>query len=263
MSRSLLARITPAPAKRAHERAGRALHLRRIDALNRRFAAEHGLEVRRGPFAGLRYPDALVAGHGDLVAKLVGTYELELAPVLEAWIGHGVERFVDVGAAEGFYAVGMAVASPATRVVAFELDPAARAQLAVLAEHNGVGDRVEIRGACTPAELAALRGDGVAVLSDCEGGEAALLDPVAAPALTRWPLLVELHEFVVPGVTETLRRRFAPTHDVELIDGRPRDGERPPELRGVGERDRARLLGERRPGPMQWMRLRPREPADA
>ncbi len=257
MSRSLLARATPTPAKRVHERASRAVHLRRVNALNRRFVAEHGLEVRRGPFAGLRYPGALVADHGDLVAKLVGTYELELAPVVASWVGR-IALLVDVGAAEGFYAVGMAVASPGTRVVAYEADPAAREQLRLLAEHNGVADRVELRGACTPGELAALpAGAGTALLSDCEGCEATLLDPAAAPPLTGWPLLVELHDRIVPGVTATIRRRFAPTHDVELIPTRPRAGEDPPELADLHPRDRLRLIGERRAGPMQWAWLRP------
>jgi hypothetical protein len=260
MTTAALRRLVPTPAKRAHERAGRAVHLRRVNALNRRVTAEHGLEVRRGPFAGLRYPEALVADHGDLVAKLVGSYELELAPVLASWVGR-VGTLVDVGAAEGFYAVGMAVASPGTRVVAFEADPAAREQCRLLAEHNGVAGRVELRGEATAAELAALDGDGVAVLCDCEGCEVELLDPAVVPALRRRTLLVELHDFAVAGATETIRARFAPTHDVELIEGRGRDGVRPPELAGLPDRDRLRLLGERRPGPMRWAWLRPREQA--
>lgn len=65
-----------------------------------------GLTVRRGPFAGLRYPSHDAVG-SSLWPKLLGSYEAELAPTFEALCATPYRTVVDVGAAEGYYAVGL------------------------------------------------------------------------------------------------------------------------------------------------------------
>jgi len=165
---------------------------------------------------------------------------------------------VDVGAAEGFYAAGFAHAMPGTCVHAYDIDPLAREHCAALAALNGVGDRVLVRGECTPAALGALPHDGVALLSDCEGYERILLDPGAQPKLRGWHILVELHEFLDPTITDDLLARFRETHDVELIEERRHRGDGIPELEFLGAKERAVLLSERRPARMRWAAMRPR-----
>ena len=253
-----MTRLVPSWAKRRHERWQTRRFLRTANDLNARYEQRHGLEVRRGPFAGLRYPPELLRDSGDAVAKLAGTYELELHPVFERWIDDGVEHLVDVGASEGFYAVGFAVASPGTTVLAYDIDAEARERCVRLAERNGVADRVRVAGECTHDVLAGLPADGVALLVDCEGCERDLLDPAAAPVLRGWPILVELHDFIDPAISATILERFAATHDVEIVDGRSRERVAPPELDFMTPRERALALGERRPGPMRWADLTPR-----
>jgi hypothetical protein len=97
----------------------------------------------------------------------------------------------------------------------------------------------------------------VALLADCEGYERTLLDPAAAPNLRGWSILVELHEFLDPGITQLLRERFESTHSIELIEGVSRDGSDIPELAALPNAVREKLLGENRPGPMRWMALEP------
>jgi hypothetical protein len=88
-----------------------------------------------------------------------------------------------------------------------------------MAQINGVGDRITIRGRCTPAALTAdLAEPGrIAVVCDVEGGEAELLDPAAVPGLARATLIVELHEFARPGIAELTTTRLQPTHHVQRI----------------------------------------------
>ncbi len=223
-----------------------------------RYLAGHGRSVRHGPLAGLVYPPAL-DGTGDLVAKLLGSYELELREELARWVVAGHPHVVDVGCAEGYYAVGLARAMPGTTVHAFDIDAGARERCAALAAANGVQDRVVLGGMCTPQTLqAAFPERGVALLSDCEGYERVLLDPAAAPVLAGWHILVELHEFLDPDITQAIVARFAPTHDVEVIPGRARDGAAVPELGAFRPAERAALLDEHRPAAMRWAALRPR-----
>jgi hypothetical protein len=44
-----------------------------------------------------------------------------------------------------------------------------------------------------------------------------LLDPVAVPQLISTDILVELHEFIKPGVTRTIFSRFCDTHSVTFF----------------------------------------------
>jgi hypothetical protein len=130
-----------------------------------------------------------------------------------------------------------------------------------MAEHNGVADRVLVRGPCSHDVLNALPGD-VSLLLDCEGCELELLRPDLVPALRRWPIIVELHDFVDPSITATIVERFSPTHDVEIVPGTGRDPATVPELAALDPRVGAAVLSEFRPAAMRWGVLTPLETAN-
>lgn len=257
--RALAARLTPAPVKRAHQRWLDVRFTRLVEEPTRTVVGRHGLTVSRGPFAGMRYLEGIESWSSDLVAKLTGEYERELHPAIAEWVGAAPEHVVDVGCAEGFYAVGLARAIPGAVVHAHDADPRARDACARLAAHNGVSERVRVGGACSSETLAALPDTGVVLLVDCEGCEGRLLDPQAAPVLRGWPIVAELHEFLDPRIAQTIAGRFEPTHEVELVAQQPRDPGKLPELEGIPPRSAAALLSERRPAAMRWAILRPRE----
>lgn len=261
VARRIAAAVVPDALKRRHERWTTDRYLAAVRGPTEEYVRRNGLSVRHGPFAGLEYLPDGQSWSDDLVAKLAGTYEQELQPVVGEWIAAGHAHVVDVGCAEGYYAAGFALAMPGTRVHAFDIEPAARERCAAMAAHNGLGERLTVGAACTPETLAALPPDGVALLADCEGCERALLDPAAVPNLARWAILVELHEFLDPGIADTIAARFEPTHEVTLIDEAPRDGARIPELAFMDAAARRTVLDERRPAQMRWAAMRPRATA--
>jgi hypothetical protein len=181
--------------------------------------------VRLGPFRGMRYIDKSIGS--AYLPKLLGTYERELGHVVEAVSTRQPLLIVDVGAAEGYYAVGLALRNPQARVVAFESDIAGQAALRRMAELNDVQNRLQIMGACGPSELqSALSTHRNAhggpfetsfVVCDVEGDERRLLDPALVPSLRRALILTETHEFVCPGITDELIQRFAETHAIDCI----------------------------------------------
>jgi hypothetical protein len=256
--RERISRLVPDAAKQALDRRRSARFMAVVRPATDEHVRRHGLEVRRGPLAGLRYLPELAQTSGDLVAKLVGTYEQELRPALEDWISASPATIVDVGSAEGTYAVGLALAIPRAHVLAFDVDPAARALCRAMAELNGVADRVSVQGACTHEVLNGLPPDGVRLFLDCEGCELELLRPDLVPALRRWPIIVELHDFVDASISTTIVERFSATHDVRLVEGSDRDPAALPELAGLDGRTRAALLSEFRPAAMRWGVLTPR-----
>jgi hypothetical protein len=258
MLRTLAGRLAPQALKDALDRRATDRFLASVTPLTRSFTEQHGLTVLHGPLAGLRLSEEMVGLSGDLVAKLLGTYERELIPAFEEWIASRPAVVVDVGAAEGYYAVGLAHAMPDATVHAFDIDPAARRRCAELAALNGVQERVLVREECTPEALGQLPAQGVVVLSDCEGCERELLDPARQPLLRGWAIIVELHDFIDPSISATLRARFADSHDIELISERPVAELQPPELAHLSDAERAAVLGENRPTVMSWFHLRPR-----
>jgi hypothetical protein len=217
--------------------------------------------VRQGPFAGMRYVDNSVGS--AYLPKLLGIYERELTPCVEAICSERFSHIVDVGAAEGYYAVGLALRNRGAQIIAFEMNPGGQKCLNDMARLNAVDDRIDIRGRCETADLAAaLAGaERAAVICDVEGYEQILLDPVDVHALRLASILVEVHEFVVPGVTDELKSRFSDSHRIEHIWQQPRSRDEFP-WQTMG----ARLLpgsyldwavSEWRPERMSWLWMEP------
>ena len=116
--------------------------------------AHFGRCVQHGPFAGMKYVDQAVCS--CYAPKLVGCYEAELHDVLERAITGDYSTLIDVGCAEGYYAVGLACRLPNKKVYAFDLDPRARELCTEMAKLNGVGDQVIVGAACNTEVLSAL-----------------------------------------------------------------------------------------------------------
>jgi hypothetical protein len=174
--------------------------------------------VRTGPFTGMRY----VANAADVhihIPKLLGIYERELHASIDHACALNPSRVVNIGAAEGYYAVGMALRNPTARVIAFEMDARVRAALAEKARLNDVADRVEIRGKCEQEDLKRALADTPRplVICDVEGYESVLLGPATVPSLRRAWILVELHEFIERGISDKIRERFLATHKITDI----------------------------------------------
>lgn len=200
-------------------------------------------------------------GYGtSTLDKTLGVYESEIAPAVEAMIAFQPDVFVDAGTAEGYYLVGMSLRLPGARVVGYERIALARHLARRVARLNGVAARVEIRGSCSPEDLervlAAARRP--ALISDMDGGELACLRPDIAPALRRTLILVELHDMFVAGVSDQIRDRFAPTHDIEVFPVRTHRPEDVPAEFGLTPDEAMDCVGPQRPFENFWWLMRPR-----
>lgn len=198
---------------------------RPIGYLNRLAERRTDCRVMSGPFSGMRYVNQAVGG--AYIPKLLGIYERELIPVIEKICSLQPELVVNIGAGEGYYAVGLAMRIPGSTVVAFESEPSGRTAIGDMASMNGVLDRIKIRGECRTPDFDSVLGSSrnTIIVCDAEGAEAELLDPGKVSGLARTPVLAEMHDFVCPGVTELIKKRFGPTHEVREIwqESRSRD----------------------------------------
>lgn len=218
--------------------------------------------VLSGPFAGMRY--AMPTGERVGYPYLIGSHECELSPIVEQLCRTPLDTVVNVGAAEGYFAVGFARRNSTCKVLAFEMDPQVQQRTIEMARINAVHDRVRVLGLCDAPALAQSLADSgsTLVVMDIEGTEAVLLDPFVVPRLKEAHILVELHDFVYRGMGDLIRQRFAPTHDITEIWSRDRiPADFPPVLSAwqtrLLQRSLLRIMHEGRCGKMRWFYLRP------
>jgi hypothetical protein len=217
--------------------------------------------VQGGPFAGLILPEDVSWGEKTAALCIVGSYEEELHDCIETLVQRQPARIVNVGSAEGYYAVGFARRVPSADVWAFDVNPAAQKLVSVTAALNGVAARVHVGGLCTPADLQELIDRDTVLVIDCEGCEDGLLDLDAVPELRHATMLVELHDFIDASLGQRVLARFRTTHAATVFPARPRDPSRYPALAALPRRDRPFAVDEARPAeprPMRWAFLEPR-----
>ena len=222
-------------------------------------------KVNQGVFQGMLL-DGRSVGSVSL-AKYFGTYELELEPVFRDWSRTAFQTVVDVGAAEGYYAVGCALLWKSTNVIAFETEQEGRTLILGNAIMNHVDNRISIRGKCDPDDLnAALTGDRPQlVIMDVEGYEDELLNPLRVAALKTAHIMVEIHDFIDSDIAAKIAARFVGSHSIVEIwsrDRTPRDfaGFSNSVFRWFLWPYLKQFADEGRPGPMRWLVMSPLAP---
>lgn len=231
-----------------------------------RTLAEHvksatAMRVAAGPFRGMPLLEETAWGtHADLAAKLLGAYEQELWEPIERAVRAKPDVIVNVGCAEGYYAVGLARACPWAEVHAIDVDPRARRICGEASRAAGVGERVRVTDRVSPRELArsARAARRALLVLDCEGAERELLLGDAPEAFRSATLIVECHDFLDRSLSDDLARGFSPTHGVQRVEQGARNPHLHPALRSWPEHDKWIVLSEGRPETMHWLVLEPR-----
>lgn len=210
-----------------------------------------GRKVLSGPFKGMNY--SVQASEGARAARLIGAYEASLAPVIEEIVARSYDLVIDVGSAEGYYAVGLARRLPQAQIWARDADPAAQALCQALAEANNVATRVQIGGLMAHRDFDICRAQYTLVLCDIEGAEDDLLDPTKAQGLLAADILVEVHDSFQTGLSAKIAARFQATHHLQRIGRKLDDSALPDWMDGLSDMDRLMALWEWRGGPTPWL----------
>lgn len=212
--------------------------------------------VRCGPFAGLRYAELTSVGSA-LYPKLLGSYESELHPWMHEICEAGYSEIIDVGCAEGYYAVGLALRNPQAVVYAYDLWDGAQQLCASFARLNQVADRVVVRSLFTADELRTIpiRRRGL-IVCDCEGGENEIFTEQTRHHFADWDLLIETHDFLDITISTRLPELFRETHELRSIlsvdDIQKAKTYNYPELAEYDLATRRAILAEFRPTLMEW-----------
>ncbi|MEH1827705.1 MAG: hypothetical protein V7L22_20600 [Nostoc sp.] len=174
-------------------------------------------KVQAGPFAGMRYIEKSIGS--AYIPKLLGIYERELNPFIEKACQLDIQKIIDIGGGEGYYAVGMSLKNPSTQIIVYEMEAKGQDAIAKMAEMNSVVEQLQIFGKCEIEDLKQELSEDTnnLVICDVEGYELILLNPDKVPSLKKTFMLVELHDFISRGLAEEIYSRFESTHQIERI----------------------------------------------
>jgi len=192
----------------------------RRKALTDLFFSRYGYSVQAGPFKGMILPDTNSwVSDGDKLPKVLGQYESELHEFLLPTKINEYDIVVNVGCAEGFYAIGLAFIHTNALVYAFDTDQRAQELCKISASINGVDSRLRVSGFCDPSilEFILSQGSKCLLVCDVEGYELHLIEPSKVPSLAKTTIIVECHDFMNREITPIIKTRLSKSHSVRLI----------------------------------------------
>jgi precorrin-6B methylase 2 len=213
------------------------------------------LVVRNGYFAGMKYPEMTSVG-SEIYPKLLGSYERELSDVIAYVLQQPYSAIVDIGCAEGYYAVGLGKHLTGARIYAFDTDQLALTNCQKMANINNV--EVVVGGFCDKEYLLQLDlGKKALLFMDCEGYELNLIDAEVAKSFSQHDFLIESHDFINLETTQRLLQAFSCSHTcqiVQSVDDIIKAYQYDyPELKEFNLAERRMILAEKRPRIMQWI----------
>lgn len=216
-----------------------------------------GLIVRSGPFAGMILPNQV--SEGCFVPKLLGCYEQELHSWLWQIQKLDYPTVVNIGCAEGYYAVGLARLLPKAQIWAYDIDPNAQQICRQVADLNTVGDRIHVGAEFKSTDFKNFNSQKPLLICDIEGAEINLLNPDHAPDLQQFDILVEMHDTPNQAISQILTQRFSNTHTIQIVTTGSRDLGAYPEIGELEHLDQLLAVWEWRLSPTPWAWLRSKD----
>lgn len=220
------------------------------------------LTVQNGPFKGMRYPHLDSFG-STLYPKLLGSYEKELWEVMDTIKTSNYTEIIDVGCAEGYYAIGLALTSTNTKIYAYDSAEKARELCSEMAELNGVKDKVFIRAGLSPEGLGSFPFSGKnLIICDCEGYEKVLFNSSNLSNLQQSDILIETHDMIDMEISGYLKKLFSQTYTIQSVfsvdDIQKALTYEFDELKTLDLMSRKKILAEERGAIMEWLICRPK-----
>lgn len=253
-------------------RLGGKIHLRRRDftdliyatraarrTFNRQLVEATGGVAQAGPLRGFKLPGNVVWG-ADTGNQLFGLYEQQLFDVL---CGSPGAIFLDLGAANGYWACGLVKAGFVTRSYAFEISEEAQQAIKDCAAENGISDRVHVYGEANEVSLAELElptDAPILALIDIEGAEFDVVTPGFLARLKNATVVIELHPWTQANKAQAMENLIAitrATHSHEIINDAKRDASALLDHVTMHDVIRYAVINEGRGRPQEWLILKP------
>ncbi len=224
---------------------------------------KHQMRVAYGPFKGMKLNDNVWWSNNDRITQTLGIYE---EPVMNRLIDiskSGASQFIDIGAADGYFCVGMAYGNFYETVIAYELVAEGQDRIRENARNNGCAEKVSVRGEASLASLGKVltKDKKTALLIDIEGAEYGFLNDQMLDLLQDHYVICELHPWLAENGYEeekSLLSRASQRFTVEVIQRESYNPNCFAELADLSDEERLIAVGEGRGKNMNWLILSPK-----
>ena len=223
----------------------------------------HKATVAYGPFKGMKLSQDVWWGKFDLSTKMLGVYEHHVLSQIVDLSATVNGPFVDVGAADGYFAIGVAKSELMDKVYAYEISEKGRQSLRENALLNNCLDRVIIDSEANYDSLAGLLAEHrqALFLIDIEGAEYGLLNNDVLSLLRNSTVIVELHPWIIEGgyeMQEALLSNVDKWFDARFIERKTYNPNEFEELLEFSDDERLLAFSEGRVKLIQWLVLTPK-----
>ena len=221
-------------------------------------------KIKYGPFKGLLLNRNTWWGELDLGSQCFGLYEREILNIIEKITPDTYQTFIDIGAADGYYAIGILKSGKIKRAICYEQSPDGRFALKKNWEKNLKPGQLDIFGEAnieTLRQLSAADLQNVLILIDVEGAEFDILNRETLHRFQDCEMIVEIHNWTVGFVEKYTRllKEASEYFTIEIIGRVERPTMDISELRDFTDDNRLLLTSERRPCLMRFLRLLPKK----
>ena len=223
---------------------------------------QYGLEIAFGPFKGMKLSPNAWWSNKNMTAQVLGIYEANVIVKLERY-AERFSNFIDIGAADGYYAVGSVVNGIYKKSHAFEINELGRTIILETAKINNCEELVSVYGEATESKIRdIIKEDGNAlVIIDIEGGEFDLLSDDMLNCLRQCVVICELHPFMFSdGASKlsSLLERCDSSFEIAFSERQTYELPECDFLDGLPDDARLLAFSEGREAAMQWLILVPK-----
>lgn len=218
--------------------------------------------VESGPFSGLKYIKPQSFG-SSITPKLLGVYESELHSVINKIKARNYEKIIDIGCAEGYYAIGFAKMFPNAKILAADIDIKALDFCKEMAIDNKVMPQMTFLENISHSwlETEIRNNEKCLIFCDCEGYEKRLFSVFNIQNFLEADLIIEIHSFLDRSIATYLISVFQDTHNITFITSISDDFKalcfKNPKFENFSFEQRKNIVAENRPEVMEWIYLEP------
>ena len=227
-------------------------------------------KVMSGPFKGMKllkkssWDKKIYEFNPDLSSKIVGCYEQEVqSKIVELQKINKKKYFINFGAGEGYFALGVLYSGFFEQSIAFEITDESRNIMIENSKINKLDNRLSIKYAANSSFLKDILDSGkklddIFILSDIEGAEFEIFNDDNLSKLINCNLIIEFHRHPIDEENKKFREKLNKYFKVSLLSTSNRSFSDIPLLKELNDDDRWLIASENSPYLMNWFVCTPK-----
>lgn len=224
---------------------------------------KYGYKVAYGQFKDMKLDKEVWWSKNDLITKILGVYEKHIVDQLIFFSQKGSKTFIDIGAADGYFPIGLVISGLFKKSFAYEISSKGRTVLEKNIINNNCSDRVNVRSQATFDSLNNIisNTENPTILIDIEGSEFDFLSLRMLDLLKSSNVICELHPWLVihgEQKQKDLLKDASKFFDVKLIQREFYNPNQFDDLNKFGDDERLLAFSEKRSRNTNWLVLQPK-----